>query len=249
MDPLHKCVWMTAGVLNFRLCDREYDCDHCLVDLALREGKSAPSSLAGSKSAAVAAHRGLGAATAFRPSRSNFCHPCHLVVRVGSGGTVRIGIDELASRLLGPVKQVRLPVPGTVLQRDCGAWVFQGEAGEAELPAPVGGRVVSRNESLVAYPQLLRETTRREIWLARIRPSRLRGDLERLLYGRRALAWMRGEVEKIRGHLLSVQVVGTGTLPDGGGLDPTVLDRIEVPLRRALIEMILLDPGARQKGR
>lgn len=39
-EPL-KCIWMLAGVLTYRLCDRQYDCEHCPLDAALRE--TAPS--------------------------------------------------------------------------------------------------------------------------------------------------------------------------------------------------------------
>ncbi len=35
-EPL-KCIWMLAGVLTYRLCDREYDCERCPLDAALRE--------------------------------------------------------------------------------------------------------------------------------------------------------------------------------------------------------------------
>lgn len=30
------CVWMRAGVIRFWLCDRNFDCDHCPLDAALR---------------------------------------------------------------------------------------------------------------------------------------------------------------------------------------------------------------------
>ena len=31
-----RCVWMEAGVVGYKLCDREFDCDHCPFDAALR---------------------------------------------------------------------------------------------------------------------------------------------------------------------------------------------------------------------
>jgi glycine cleavage system H lipoate-binding protein len=31
-----KCVWMRAGVINFRLCDYDYDCYHCPFDQAMK---------------------------------------------------------------------------------------------------------------------------------------------------------------------------------------------------------------------
>lgn len=30
------CVWMRAGVVTYKLCDRDFDCEHCPLDAALR---------------------------------------------------------------------------------------------------------------------------------------------------------------------------------------------------------------------
>lgn len=37
------CVWMDAGVLTFKLCDRDFDCEHCPLDAALHGTSPAPS--------------------------------------------------------------------------------------------------------------------------------------------------------------------------------------------------------------
>jgi hypothetical protein len=31
-----ECVWMRARVVNFKLCDREYDCSGCHFDKAMK---------------------------------------------------------------------------------------------------------------------------------------------------------------------------------------------------------------------
>ncbi len=31
-----RCVWMSAGILSYQLCDRAFDCDHCALDQAMR---------------------------------------------------------------------------------------------------------------------------------------------------------------------------------------------------------------------
>jgi hypothetical protein len=38
-----ECIWMSAGVLSYRLCDRAFDCEHCLLDKALHGGHSGAS--------------------------------------------------------------------------------------------------------------------------------------------------------------------------------------------------------------
>lgn len=48
MDPTETtadslpCIWMSAGLLSYRLCDREYDCEHCPLDAALRGAPPPP---------------------------------------------------------------------------------------------------------------------------------------------------------------------------------------------------------------
>ncbi len=32
-----ECIWMKAGVINFKLCDSAYDCNHCAFDKAMRQ--------------------------------------------------------------------------------------------------------------------------------------------------------------------------------------------------------------------
>ena len=34
------CVWMSAGLIRFWLCDRAYDCENCPLDRALRAHRS-----------------------------------------------------------------------------------------------------------------------------------------------------------------------------------------------------------------
>ena len=248
MEPLYKCVWMTAGVLTFRLCDRGYDCDRCLVNQALCEG-SAPAGRSSRTAAGSETLQAQGSEVAFHLSRHGFYDRNHTWVQVGHGGTVRVGLDDLGRRLLGRVFRVILPEPGGVVREGEPAWTFIGEAGEAGIASPVAGRVLSRNEELIAHPEFLCGETRRELWLARIRPTRLRKSLERLLYGRRASAWLHEQVAEVRDRLLEEHAISAGTAPDGGILDPALFNRLEVSQRRSLVEAFLLSRGPGTKGR
>lgn len=37
-----SCVWMSAGLVAFKLCDREGECDGCPFDVAMRSPPSQP---------------------------------------------------------------------------------------------------------------------------------------------------------------------------------------------------------------
>jgi len=47
--PSTYCVWMDAGVVNYKLCDRAFDCDRCPLDLALHRRPSERSAQVTSK--------------------------------------------------------------------------------------------------------------------------------------------------------------------------------------------------------
>ena len=32
----NECIWMKAGIVNFRLCSNVYDCNHCPFDKGMR---------------------------------------------------------------------------------------------------------------------------------------------------------------------------------------------------------------------
>ncbi|MGD8948141.1 MAG: hypothetical protein PVI62_15860, partial [Desulfobacterales bacterium] len=36
----NECIWMKAGVVNFRLCDNAYDCNSCPFDKGMRKALS-----------------------------------------------------------------------------------------------------------------------------------------------------------------------------------------------------------------
>ena len=38
--PPVRCVWMDAGVVNYKLCDRGYDCERCPLDQGLHRRPS-----------------------------------------------------------------------------------------------------------------------------------------------------------------------------------------------------------------
>lgn len=31
-----KCIWMASNIVDYKLCDRNFDCDNCMFDLAIR---------------------------------------------------------------------------------------------------------------------------------------------------------------------------------------------------------------------
>ena len=104
-------------------------------------------------------------------------HPGHTWARVDAGGLVTVGMDDLATRLVGPL-EVKLPAVGArVLQGEAALAVTDG-ARSVDLAAPVDGTVVEVNDPARAH-----EDPYGTGWLFRVQAPRLVANMRQLLSG------------------------------------------------------------------
>jgi glycine cleavage system H lipoate-binding protein len=164
-----ECLWMTCGAVDYRLCDRDFDCARCPLDRALR-GES--------RRAAV------GEAGPERPG-DLFYHPRNAWARVEDGGLVRTGLDRPTALRLGRVYSVELPAPGTRVRRGDPCWRVIHGAGETDVVAPVSGLVREVNARLVLQPSTLVADPYGAGWALVVEPSELGVCLKSLMYGRK----------------------------------------------------------------
>lgn len=198
------CVWMSAGLVSFKLCDREGECEGCSFDLAMRglrvepgAGETAPSPWT------FPADRGY--------------HRGHVWAQAVSPGRLRLGVDALVARLWNRVSAVILPALGSrLLLGETACWLQDGPELLA-LPSAVAGRVVARNGGVLAAPDLVTASPYETGWLFEVEaaspaaPLRAAGEAQEA--ADIALAAFRTAAAKALGR-------GRGevgpTLPDGG---------------------------------
>jgi glycine cleavage system H protein len=140
------CVWMSAGLISYRLCDRDYECESCPLDAALR----------GAAELSPCPRRWASAAEATTavPADRRYA-PGHLWVReVGDeqSARCRVGVDAFAASVMGSVTAVRVGRLGRMLERGdllCEADIGLGLVG---LAVPVCGHVVRVNPLLQDSP-------------------------------------------------------------------------------------------------
>jgi glycine cleavage system H lipoate-binding protein len=160
-----RCVWMEAGILSYLLCDREFDCDHCPLDEAMRShfssGEKKPDLRAKSE-----------ARPASRPgARPPLFTRDHLEVAVRNDGSFRISLERGVAGILPPVKSVVLPRVGQRMTPGafCCWLVFEG--GTIPVRLPIGGTVGALNPQLVDLPHLIDRSSADEGWLFDLTPD------------------------------------------------------------------------------
>jgi CheY-like chemotaxis protein len=112
-------------------------------------------------------------------------------------GTVRIGIDDFARRLIGAVDTIELPNLGMTVQR--GAPLFTVRQGKHSIPffAPVSGKVIQVNSSLSKHPEDLQTTPYAEHWMCVLDADHLDVEIPSLKIGKSAVAFFQEEIERL----------------------------------------------------
>ena len=231
-----KCVWMTAGLLTYKLCKYDLQCEKCPLDWELRNLSASPSD----GSAASRERKQINSEEA-RPtppgrkgrsggdvltedlSRLNingslFYHPGHTWVKVEKADEVRIGIDYFLGKIIGKVKVIVLPLSGRrCLQGETLCSIIQ-EEGILHIVFPVSGSILSVNQKLKDEPELLTKDPLGEGFLLTLKPKNLQRDQKHLFYGEAALSWYQKELERFKTAIVSE------LSPDQKGLGITMQD-------------------------
>jgi glycine cleavage system H lipoate-binding protein len=116
-------------------------------------------------------------------------HPGHTWARPSEDGTVAVGLDDFAARLVGPVAKVSLPKPGAPVAQGVAAVALSAAGKTVPMLSPVDGVVSEVNEALAGDPTLLSEPFAQG-WLFKVRPARLRANERQLLHGESARRWL-----------------------------------------------------------
>ncbi len=144
-----ECVWMSAGLLSYWLCDRAYECDSCPLDSALRK-----------KPVRASADHGVGSggSTGANPEvlrGDRLYSSAHCWTMKMRPGLVRIGLEPgLCSALSVPHAIIFPPLGQSYEEGQTCLWIV-AEGGIYPLESPVSGTVKRTNTFLVAAPHLL----------------------------------------------------------------------------------------------
>jgi glycine cleavage system H lipoate-binding protein len=232
------CLWAEAGVVPYKLCAEDYDCVNCPFDIVMRGGKDLIPRRVNTSGGRLCIHR--------------FYSLCHIWAMVEEKAFVRIGIDDFAQKVLGPIEKVCLPLPGEKI----GKKSIRLKVKDSIVPVvpSVEGYVEAVNEDLINQPQLANESPYDKGWLVLLRPTRLARNLKKLLYGRDATRWFEAEITRLA-TLVASQLRGDGdehlgiTMPDGGSPDLEVIHDLPPDLKKTIFEHCFLNCCQKNKGK
>ena len=193
-----RCRHELAGRVLSRTCDNAFDCRHCKKY---------------SQFAVLPATGNVGS-LGLDYADDRYYHRGHTWVKPEEDGTVSVGIDELAARLVGTPDSVDLPQAGQELEVNQTAWRMKKKGREIEVRAPIEGTVIGIGGPKEGW--YLKITPRLDL----LEPATLR----HLLHGPEVHGWMSRELERLQLQLRAPNTVPS--LADGGVLMPDLMDAV-----------------------
>ncbi|MBI5904050.1 MAG: glycine cleavage system protein H [Deltaproteobacteria bacterium] len=180
------------------------------VDCTLYVERSAPS-------------EGVESVRGFLLKSDVYLHPRHVWVAVddASEGAARVGIDDFAQKLIGPVHRVTAPAEGAPVKENAVCFLLHSGGRTVKMVSPLDGTVLEVNRGLSSSPSLVNREPYGGGWILSLRMSEegLRG----LFYGNSARRWMAWEVERLQ-RAFSSDLGLTAT--DGGESLPDISGRL-----------------------
>ena len=208
------CLHHMIGHIDFRACTHDYQCANCEFDQYFSDQLAVH---------AVVHPVDVLDIKGFKLPQGFYLHPGHTWVKIEEGSTVRVGLDDFALRLLGPLDQIQAPLMGKQLEQGREDISLRRDEHDAKLLSPVSGVVTDINPELREHGSRGNEDPYSEGWILRLHCASLRQDLRNLMIGEQASAYIGEEVERL--YALIEETAGP-LAADGGYLGDDIFGNL-----------------------
>jgi glycine cleavage system H protein len=122
----------------------------------------------------------------------------HCWVSLAEDGTVKIGPDDFARKLIGRVDAIELPKIGSKVLAGQPVFSLIQEQREASFQSPLSGKVVKVNGALGESGEHVGNLSYGRNWVCVIEPADLDAELPGLKIGKSAVSYLQDEIERFR---------------------------------------------------
>ena len=183
-EGTENCIWVDAGLISYKLCDRDFECEDCQFDQVMRQESrrhsAAPSGTLADDGEAFAASstyrdtlsmivKGfLSNSVSSTLPADRLYSKNHLWIKDTAGDGYRIGLDRYLASLFSDTWSLILPQTGGASKRGAPlSWIIL-EDGTLVLRSPFAGRISKSNFQLRESPFLLNSDPYDAGWICEI---------------------------------------------------------------------------------
>ena len=123
----------------------------------------------------------------------------HCWAQVAQDGSAKIGMDDFAKKLFGPVDSIEFPPVGMTVRVGQPLFVVRQKKRRLQFNAPLSGRVTKTNALLSEDCDALEMTPYQKNWVCVIDAEKLDVEVPQLKIGKAAVALFEEDIDKFRG--------------------------------------------------
>jgi glycine cleavage system H lipoate-binding protein len=182
------CLHHMKGRINFKVCNREYQCRNCEFDQYFDDQYSVH---------AVVRPVDLIDIEGIKIPHGFYLHRGHTWVKVEEGSDVRIGLDDFILRMLGPLNQIKAPLMGKALEQNSAEIILSRGSNSAAVLSPISGVVTAVNPNVINDGSLANQDPYADGWVLRAQSKNLRRDLFSLMIGGETEDFYKKEIDRL----------------------------------------------------
>ena len=188
--PLAKkpCIHHMKGRIEFRPCTNEYRCSNCDFDQYFNDQFSVH---------AVIHPVSVLNVSGFNVPQGYYFHRGHTWVKMEEDSSVRVGVDDFALRLMGPLDNIEAPLMGKKVTRNEASIFVKRGGHSASILSPVSGVVMAVNPELRENGSLANSSPYSDGWVMKVQPDNLRTDLKELMINRETDKFISGQADML----------------------------------------------------
>jgi glycine cleavage system H protein len=180
-----KCIWMNAGLVDYKLCDKSYNCDNC--DFHNDFNKSSSDDLLiesdrnnNPKPAEISLFSFLDN---YKLKEDVYYSKNHLWIQTLSFDRLLMGLDSFASSLLPKNISVVFSTPGTRVEQGKPFIWFTMNDTTLTIDAPLNGKIRENNQSFVKSGMNLNDSPYEKGWFYIFEPLNYKKEQRKLFRG------------------------------------------------------------------
>jgi glycine cleavage system H lipoate-binding protein len=178
-----RCVWMDAGIAEFKLCDQEFRCEKCAFNLdVMQQGNEPASQLVHHEPPPSNGNKGMTADAIFQSVLKNRLDHLRNVdipqdrmyshgqfwMQQQETGSYRIGINHILANFFQPILSIVISkAPTTIHRHDPFCWIIL-PGGSITLRSPIEATITQFNPALQQKPNLLSDAPFTDGWIMEI---------------------------------------------------------------------------------
>jgi len=139
----------------------------------------------------------------------------HTWANMAQDGSVKVGVDDFAKKLFGPVDAIDFPSIGMTVKAGQPLFGLRQKNRKVQFNSPVSGRVIKTNVLLGEDCEALEMTPYQKNWVCVIDADNLDVELPKLKIGKSAVAMFQEDIDRFRGVMKEM----SKDTPDDAAMD------------------------------